>query len=117
MDYKTNGHYFFNDLERGNSTCDIEFQKGHHNDNFHQKDSMYLWDNHFWFLDIEALFIEIIPEFDMFTCGCEINEKQWKDIVAASAKYEPVTQEIIKEMNGWMTQTIQEFGCVTVIGV
>lgn len=28
-DYKTNGHFFFNDSERGASSCDIEFQKGH----------------------------------------------------------------------------------------
>lgn len=41
-DYKTNGHYFFDDSERGDSTCDIEFQKGSVTDESHRKDSMYL---------------------------------------------------------------------------
>ena len=47
-DYKTNGHYFFDDFERGGSTCDIEFQKGRVIDECHRKDSMYLWDDHFY---------------------------------------------------------------------
>lgn len=86
-DYKTNGHYFFDDFERGDSTCDIEFQKGRVTDESHRKDSMYLWDDHFYFLDLEPLFSEVIPEFDMFTCGCEINTEQWEKIKEASANY------------------------------
>ena len=38
-DYKTNGHYFFDDSERGDPTCDIEFQKGSVTDESHRKDS------------------------------------------------------------------------------
>lgn len=55
-DYKTNGHYFFDDFERGDSTCDIEFQKGRVTDESHRKDSMYLWDDHFYFLDLDLCF-------------------------------------------------------------
>lgn len=53
-DYKTNGHYFFDDSERGDPTCDIEFQKGSVTDESHRKDSMYLWDDHFtfWILNL-----------------------------------------------------------------
>ena len=116
-DYKTNGHYFFDDFERGDSTCDIEFQKGRVTDESHRKDSMYLWDDHFYFLDLEPLFSEVIPEFDMFTCGCEINTEQWEKIQEASANYCVTTREIITEMDAWMTETLKEYGCVTVLGV
>lgn len=116
-DYKTNGHYFSDDFERGNSTCDIEFQKGRVSDEYHRKDSMYLCDDHFYFLDIENLFSEVIPEFDMFTCRCEINIKQWEEIKKASAKYCVATREIIAKMDVWMTETLKEYGCVTVLGV
>ena len=78
---------------------------------------MYLWDDHFWFLDIESLFMEALPNFDMFTIGCEINEEQWAAIAKASKRYSQVTQEIIAEMNPWMLDVIREYGCVTVIGV
>lgn len=116
-DYKTNGHYFFDDFERGASTCDIEFQKGRVIDECHRKDSMYLWDDHFYLLNLEDLFSEIIPEFDMFTCGCEINMEQWERIKDASAGYCITIREIIAEMDGWMTETLKEYGCVTVLGV
>ena len=116
-DYKTNGHYFFDDFERGGSTCDIEFQKGRVIDECHRNDSMYLWDDHFYLLNLEDLFSEIIPEFDMFTCGCEINTEQWERIKDASAGYCVTIREIIAEMDGWMTETLKEYGCVTVLGV
>lgn len=116
-DFKTNGHYFFNDDERGGSSCDIEFQKGRFSNVFHKEDSMYLWDDHFWILDITTLFVEVLPEFDMCTVGCEINEEQWAAIVEASKKYSQITQQIVAEMNPWMRDTIGEYGCVTVLGV
>lgn len=116
-DYKTNGHFFFNDSERGASSCNIEFQKGHLTDEHHRKDSMYLWDNHFYLLDLEDLFSKIIPEFDMFTCGCEIDAIQWEKVKNASACYCVTTREIIAEMDAWMTETLKEYGCVTVLGV
>lgn len=117
-DFKTNGHYFFNDDERGKSTCAIEFQKGRlSNDMFHKDDSMYLWDDHFWQLDIESLFMEVLPEFDMFTLECEINEEKWTAIVEASKRYSRITQQIVAEMDPWMLDAIREYSCVTVIGV
>ena len=107
----------FNDDERGGSTCDIEFQKGRFNNVFHKEDSMYLWDDHFWILDITTLFVEVLPEFDMCTEGCEINEEQRAAIVEASKRYSQITQQIVAEMNPWMRDAIGEYGCVTVLGV
>ena len=53
----------------------------------------------------------------MFTCGCEINTEQWERIKDASAGYCVTIREIIAEMDGWMTETLKEYGCVTVLGV
>ena len=116
-DFKTNGHYFFREEEHGDETCTIEFQKGRLHEIHRRKDSMFLWDDHFWALDIGALFAEFIPDFDMFTEGSEVNGEQWRSIVGASPKYSSITQEIVAEMDEWMTQAIQEYGCVTIIGV
>lgn len=95
----------------------IEFQKGRFDDVFHKVDSMYLWDDHFWLLDIESLFMEVLPEFDMFTHGCEINEEKWTAIVEASKRYSQITQQIVAEMDPWMLDAIRDYSCVTVIGV
>ena len=78
---------------------------------------MYLWDDHFWQLDIESLFMEVLPEFDMFTLECEINEEKWTAIVEASKRYSRITQQIVAEMDPWMLDAIREYSCVTVRGV
>ena len=118
MNYERSAkNQYFLDLADLNGRTDvIEFMKGKFDGKYYHADAKYIGIYEVASLGMFIPFRAVYPHYDEY-CDVEISPQQWDTIVNAAKECSNVVQDMLIELNDWMTEALNEYGCVSVLGV
>lgn len=108
--------YFCTNSERKSSIYH-EFQKGKWDGRtFWKDDSLYLYDDILYSLNIGELFLSIIPNYDELG-ETEVNESQWNKIYKSAELIGGEVKAVIDEAEVWARETFRVYSMFTILGI
>lgn len=108
---------YFVTLEECRGTCYHEFYKGKWDETtFWKNDSLYLHDDILFTLNIERVFLEVVPDYDMYN-ETEINKSHWEQICKMAKSIGGEIETAIKEVDVWVQDNYKEYDIFTILGI